>query len=268
MPQHEADADLEIAGRIRPVCVAEGFVEVDFQTAYGLHRMRFQMGVIVDARVTGLAAVGTGEILGVNILSLRDGSSRKSKKLGTDRKSGNNAHDISPGVTPHDNGANCAESGTRETGWLGREGSNLRMPESKSGQSPAFPRFFAFDVASTLLTRANGLRFVPLLPGKYVLVIDGPGFVAADINRDGVPDSAVRPGNQGNQQGTVTFTVIFTDPPAGTDVHQGTLMFSSETPYCRDVAGQGMRFGIEIPAGGGATMTLTTRKSGHDHQEE
>ncbi len=177
---------------------------------------------------------------------------------------------------------------------------------------------------------------MPLLPGKYVLVIDGPGFVAAmdrlhpaapekkksgssfslgfggfssgggsshrhasqegagpvgggptkgshdnsassggteagvvaDINRDGVPDSAVRPGNQGNQQGTVTFTVIFTDPPAGTDVHQGTLMFSSETPYCRDVAGQGMRFGIEIPAGGGATMTLTTRKSGHDHQEE
>jgi hypothetical protein len=47
----------------------------------------------------------------------------------------------------------------------------------------------------------------------------------------------------------VTFTATVTPSSPGGSAPTGTVSFLSETPYCRDVAGQGMRIGFTVPAG-------------------
>ena len=91
----------------------------------------------------------------------------------------------------------------------------------------------------------------------------GLNVAVGDVNGDGTPDSVVRPGDQIDR---ITFTLVVTGSPGGSVSSRapdaGGSTFSSETPYCRDTAGQGMRLGFKIsenesPRPQDVTFTIT-----------
>jgi hypothetical protein len=176
-------------------------------------------------------------------------------------------------------------------------------------------------IVATGTTDGDGnVTFRGLAPGKYVLIIDGPGFVAAmdrlappsekksgglsvgigggffggsshsssshqgagpaqgashsggstttsgdsgvsvNLNQMVARDNA---SGSGNGAPMITFTATVT-PSSPSTTPTGTVSFMSETPYCRDVAGQGMRIGFTVPGSGTSEvkLSLTTASVG------
>ena len=82
---------------------------------------------------------------------------------------------------------------------------------------------------------------------------------SSDVNGDGTPDSAIRPGHPGDQPG-YPITAINIVLPSSADSNtanwgSGTsLVFNA--PYCRDAASHGMRIGFSVPKGSRGPVTL------------
>lgn len=78
----------------------------------------------------------------------------------------------------------------------------------------------------------------------------GLGIAVGDLNGDGKPDDAVPSGGNAPM---ITFTITVTSSQPSQ-----SLSFSSETPYCRDVDGRGMRIGFRVPPSGGSASAVIT----------